>query len=288
MAEAVCHFLRVLTPETFTLENVRGYRRSCSYRLICDTLDALDYWFTSQVLNAADTGVSQTRERLFIIACREGFPPPLPTPTPWTGWYAAIEDLLPTLPESRFAPWQLKRLPEYLMSFLHPHTTADGSTPVRGVEEPAFAIQSTISKAISKAFIVEGSAAGEDNKFNLPVRKADEPVFTMRGSQNNPRAFLVDCQNNGNAETAGERGLTNRQSAEPSHTITGSQNKRTVRAWLEQGRVVIMTPRALGRFQSLPDWYELPTGKGANKVACVVIGNGVPCRLMETILRGLT
>ena len=30
--------------------------------------------------------------------------------TPWVGWYAAIEDILHTLPESKFAPWQIARL----------------------------------------------------------------------------------------------------------------------------------------------------------------------------------
>ncbi len=52
------------------------------------------------------------------------------------------------------------------------------------------------------------------------------------------------------------------------------------RAWLSRGRVVSMTPRALARFQSLPDSYVLPEKKS---LACKGIGNGVPCDLMRAV-----
>lgn len=42
-----------------------------------------------------------------------------------------------------------------------------------------------------------------------------------------------------------------------------------------------MIPRALARFQSVPDTYELPD---KDSLACTVIGNGVPCRLMEAVI----
>jgi len=37
---------------------------------------------------------------------------------PWVGWYAAIEDLIDTLPKTRPAPWQLARLPQELRETL--------------------------------------------------------------------------------------------------------------------------------------------------------------------------
>jgi site-specific DNA-cytosine methylase len=52
------------------------------------------------------------------------------------------------------------------------------------------------------------------------------------------------------------------------------------RAWLSQGRVVRMTPRALARFQAFPDTYALPDGAA---LACRVIGNAVPPLLMQRI-----
>ena len=55
-------------------------------------------------------------------------------------------------------------------------------------------------------------------------------------------------------------------------------------AWMKQGRVVSMTPRALGRFMTLPDWYVLPEKK---TLASKIIGNGFPCLAAEKILRQL-
>jgi len=39
-----------------------------------------------------------------------------------------------------------------------------------------------------------------------------------------------------------------------------------------------MTPRALARFQTFPDWYELPDTKS---LACRIIGNAVPPLAMK-------
>ena len=44
------------------------------------------------------------------------------------------------------------------------------------------------------------------------------------------------------------------------------------------------TPRVVARFQSFPDWYELPSKAG---LACTVVGNAVPSLLMSEIVRPL-
>jgi DNA-binding response OmpR family regulator len=71
---------------------------------------------------------------------------------------------------------------------------------------------------------------------------------------------------------ARDRGITVRSAAEPAFTTLSSAAKRPARAWLTHGRVVAMTPRALARFQGVPDSYLLPDRKA---LACRVIGNGV-------------
>jgi site-specific DNA-cytosine methylase len=63
-------------------------------------------------------------------------------------------------------------------------------------------------------------------------------------------------------------------------TLSAAAVKGPPRAWLEHGRVVQMTPRALARFQSAPDTYQLPQ---SNKLACRVIGNGVPSLLAQRV-----
>jgi site-specific DNA-cytosine methylase len=70
----------------------------------------------------------------------------------------------------------------------------------------------------------------------------------------------------------------------PVVTITASQPRHPFRAWLSQGRVVKMTPRALARFQSVPDSYVLPD---KSSLACTVIGNMVPSLMMQKIVEPL-
>jgi len=132
----------------------------------------------------------------------------------------------------------------------------------------------------SKAFIVEGSAAGEDNKFAMPVRMGDEPVFTMRAAQNNPRAFLITDQYDKPTSCADRRPQLF-CADEPSATVVAGHHR-----WIaaKSGRVVSMTPRCLARFQSFPDWYQLSGNKSLDSKG---IGNAVPPLLMEKIYRGL-
>jgi DNA (cytosine-5)-methyltransferase 1 len=217
MATAVCRALRAVQPRVFTLENVVGYQRFESFAMIGRTLNELGYIWHAASYNSADAGVPQTRRRLILRAVKDALLPPPPPPLPWVGWYAAIEDLIPTLPESRFADWQLKTLV----------ATVHGKA------------------AVPRAFIIGGQYQTPNGEDRVPQHRAgDRPIWT----------------------------------------ITGSEHGDT-RAWLSEGRVVAMTPRALARFQSIPDWYVLPEKKA---LACMVIGNGWPSlmarRLVESML----
>jgi len=215
LAAKVCEFITVLLPRVFTLENVYQYRNSQSWSTIAKTLlihgYALNYWH----VNMADYGVPQTRKRMIAIARRDGQAPMLPPAThdekpqaqlfgakrPWVGWYEAIEDLIPTLPDSEFAPWQLSRLPEEFNNQLVHGTNANGITANKYYEPAGVVVASLHSKAVM------------------------------------PRAFA-------------------------------------------NGRIVKMTPRALARFQSFPDSYELPE---SNSLACRIIGNAVPPLFMQRL-----
>lgn len=330
MAEAVCRALGTLKPDTFTLENVPGYRNSVSFRKIVKTLSDLGYWFDVDNLNAADFGVPQTRVRLWVRASRgllRGYPPPVK----WKGWYEAIEDLIDELPDAEFAPWQMARLPEAYkkgmniegnvfigganksQSFLdfaiehrptipgirngaEPMLTipADSATnncgrafifsgagntnfaevePGKGArfeEEPAHTVASDGGGRIPKAFIVPGG-----NATSFSVREADEPARTIESTNrtgNAPRAFILDGQTN-----EGER-ITVREGDEPIFTQSSTGSKRPARAYAG-GRVVKMTIKALGRFQTVPDTYIGLTTK--------INGNGVPCLMAQKILETL-
>lgn len=364
-AEGVCSFLRVLKPRFFTLENVRKYQRSESMARIRRALSECGYQWTEGVLNAADFGVPQTRERLILRAVLKGSVPPLrpthsekpmtaglfddvPLTPRWVGWYAAIEDLIDTLPSSKFADWQLKRLPvELLESVLVEMQNTVRDATLRTSAEPCHTLtasqcgrrQANIPRAIlmipngegssarqaagsaacltanhgmdkHRAFLMDGDAAGE--RWDT-VRLSKEPATTIKAAEGgrvfraflanesstmelraaagsaaaqvasgrnaNQRAFLVDGKP---ANYAGDLQIA--ESAAPTPTLTASMEKHPFRAWLEMGRVVSMTPRALARFQSVPDTYPLPDKAS---LATTIIGNGIPCLLAQRIFESL-
>lgn len=218
-------FIDVMRPHIFTLENVYQYRNFEAFGVIRAALERNGYMYDFANVNAADFGVPQSRRRLILRAVLGALLPPLPPPVPWVGWYEAIEDLVPSLPETQFAPWQLKR---------------------------------------------------------LPAMDAAEPVFTVTAG-GNIRAFVVSGgqsdYNDGDAAF-----VTSRNDNEPAFTVTAGEVKRPTRAWLAQGRVVKMSPRALARFQSIPDSYLLPEKAS---LACKIIGNAVPPLLMRKITKGV-
>lgn len=312
MAEKVAEFIRYLKPERVTIENVQGYKKFKAFALIIKALSDCGYMYDAPVLNCADFGVPQTRRRLVVRAVLGGFVPYLPPPVPWVGWYAAIADIIDTLPESQFAEWQLARLPEflttsiitrpkkgnpetergagyyaenypaptvmvenhYMKSFLFPgggNTNFLEAHPGKGAryqEEPSHTI-STLDGGgtMPRAFIVDGENGGRE----ITVRDGNFPMCTNSASQKGAhRAFLVDGKPR---NYAGELNIID--APMPMPTLTASQDKHPFRAWLSQGRVVKMTVQALGRFQSVPDWYVGLTPK--------ICGNGVPPLLAQRI-----
>jgi len=305
-AEGVCRWLRVCRPKAFVMENVTQYRDSDSYRLIMATLYRLGYLCTDDTCNAADYGVPQTRRRMIVRALLGQMPPPLkPTHynplaasedgglfaedtrgmTPWVGWYAAIEDILHTLPESKFADWQLKRLDPQLLNMasqklgsFYADTTTPRETGItcRAASEPVPSITASAFRRnvnIPRALLIEGDAAGDRPPT---CGTSAEPAFTLKTASGGRvhRAFLVN-------ETST---MEVREAAGTAASQVAAPRNMNQKAWLEQGRVVAMTPRALARFMSVPDWYALPT---KNSLAATVLGNGFCCFLSEVIMAQL-
>jgi site-specific DNA-cytosine methylase len=148
---------------------------------------------------------------------------------------------------------------------------------------PSFTITSQHNQLQNRAFIFSG--AGNTNlKEAEPgkgVRFADEPVHTIAVAGAGGRvmkAFVVSGENASSAKAIEED--------KPIFTLSSSQ-KAAHRAWLKYGHVVKMTPRALARFQSIPDSYILPD---VATLAGKVIGNGIPPKeyqaIAEAFIRG--
>jgi DNA (cytosine-5)-methyltransferase 1 len=147
------HFIRVVResrPRFFVMENVRGLLSAAArhrpllergpgypplapdeelgsaFRVIAQRLRQLDYRTVFDVLNSADFGTPQTRQRLLLLGSRDGEPLRMPEPThsregvgglrPWRTLRDAAGDLIDDAPEFyRFCPAKekfLKLVPE--------------------------------------------------------------------------------------------------------------------------------------------------------------------------------
>ena len=141
-------------------------------------------------------------------------------------------------------------------------TVSDSDDPVYTIPAPSDANR-------HRAFIMPNA-----NSTIAVIRYEDEPSSVQGNVDrvgNQPRAFLLGDQQQQIADVD-----------EPSNTIRALSNGgASPRAWLSQGRVVKMTPRALARFQSIPDWYILPDKV---KLACTIIGNMVPPLLYQRVI----
>lgn len=80
-------FVQALRPAAFLMENVFGlaYRNQSAafFNRLKEGISDLGYSLSYEVLNAADHGVPQNRQRLFLIGARDGRPLRLPKPTHW-------------------------------------------------------------------------------------------------------------------------------------------------------------------------------------------------------------
>jgi DNA (cytosine-5)-methyltransferase 1 len=275
LAQKVADFTIILQPRIFTLENVWMYRHSQSWGIIRETLYGLGYWMDVTHSNSADFGVPQTRKRMIVRAIKGAMVPYMPQPEAWQGWYAAIEDLIPSLPDSQFAPWQIDRLPEELKTIL----MAVGGEGSNYFEpgEPAQTITAAHGANKYRAFIVGDQYQTSNNGTPRTVQNKgrDCPVWTITASEHgDTRAFILG---------QGTRS-TPLLADNPSQTITANSNQTGVKAAVSPHRIVSMTPRALARFQSFPDWYKLPASR---TLACRGIGNAMPSVWYEKILKGL-
>ena len=287
LAEAVCRAIRDIQPATFSLENVIGYRHFDSYAAILAALTDLGYSYEAWTLNASNYGVPQTRKRLILLARRGTWHIQRPEPThvkggdmwlpAWIGWYEAIEDLLPTLPESAFADWQLARLGPLRTNVLA-HPNADNPRfPARIGHEPAFTV-ATFQAGMPRAFLMRSQNARQIG--GKEVLWSDAPAMTITAEEK-PRAFLVGGANTSEGQAAPGVGVSDQQ--EPSRCVNASNSIHS-RAWLSHGRVVALTPRALARLMSVPDSYMLPPKAS---LACRVLGNMVTPLMMQRIVESV-
>lgn len=186
----VCRFIKAWRPKYFTLENVIGYAHNKALHAIEDCLSAEGYWARRLVLDASEYGVPQSRVRLWIIASRlDVSVPVLPTPSRVKmGWYAAIQDLIPTLKESRLSPWQVAKLQERMPATHELLANSNtGSAVRRRPEQPAMTMGKSKDSCMQKVYLVNG----QDSK--TPIREALRPSATVTASAYKSMPKVLDA-----------------------------------------------------------------------------------------------
>lgn len=322
MAARVGEYIQLRQPKIVTLENVWGWRQSKSWESIHRVLVSCGYELGAWKVNMADYGVPQTRERMIVVARRDGFRPSIPLPTHtkisaaalgvlpifadmvlprWVGWYEAIADIVHTLPESKFAPWQIDRLLQSgIGSFLVDGQTNNGgeAITIRGHGEHRLIVAASADRRKVRAFVAPVQGL---HSTHFP---GDEPIQTISAAHDS-QEYRGMLMSGGNASGTGKRPWAG---DEPCFTLTASI---AIKESLPTGHVgdgiVSMTVRALARFQSFPDSYRFPTskkyrrktgelfalfpdegGRLNNRLSCKIIGNSVPPRFAAALYRHLT
>ena len=187
---------------------------------------------------------------------------------PWVGWYEAISDLLDDLPETEFAPWQLKRLPEHIKASAL--ISRQGNNLVNDVDRPSPTLTSEKTGSI-RAVLVGGGNTNTSELRDRPCSVQADPAYTVTGSSDRDRAYVIDGQT-GSYGTA----MTIRDQDRPAITLA---QKSMPKAYV--GRVIKLSPRCLARFNGLGDDYKLPTKQS---LACKVLGNMVMPLVMKAII----
>ena len=174
--EAVANIIRAKLPKYFMLENVWAYRDFESFKLIQDALAECGYYFQFYKFNLKDWGIAQSRDRLYGLGVRGGaFSAPQIPHLPIKGWYEAIEDLIPRLPETELAPWQQKKFPD-LLSEVNSCLIPDHSnwTKLISEEKPASVVRA--GHQTFKALIKRVGGGRTSDRLYTP----DEPAFAIR------------------------------------------------------------------------------------------------------------
>ena len=190
-------FYALFRPEYVILENVRSYAKSEVYIKFKNYLKDLGYEISfEEIVNCADYGVPQTRQRLITIFNYKNFPKINIKPThkkeEWVGWYSAIEDLIPNLREVNLTGKQLNSL-------------------------------SLKSKGFCNAKVVE--RVGVRNGVNK-IREDDEPIWTLKASLGSDgkganRGKVIDISINGVVKSLSVKCLARLQTFPDSYEFSG-------------------------------------------------------------------
>jgi site-specific DNA-cytosine methylase len=132
-AQQIAKVIREVQPPAVTIENVPGYNDFPPFQNIVSALKEAGYKYRILIVDAADYGAAQRRERLIVQAVRSGELPPVPEKTGPADWYEQTKDLLASAEESPMGPDELARIKSMIQK-----GTLDGTKPIITMGGSAF------------------------------------------------------------------------------------------------------------------------------------------------------
>ena len=258
--QLIGHFLRIVRdvrPKYCVLENVKGLTVGKHAQFLSELIDELkksdyDVLLPYKVLNAADYGVPQRRERLFLIAARKGQKLPA-YPMPKKG-KVTIREAIGDLPDAD----AFDRLWE------------DDSVPVRWQTRSCYAQR-------LRGMCPDDGNLGYDRTFNLDVLTAS---WRTRHGEVSQQRFLAAPQGETEPHSRFFKlawdGQSNTLRAGTDSARGGFTSPRPIHPVLPR----VITVREAARIHSYPDWFRFNKTKwhGFRE-----IGNSVPPLLARAV-----
>lgn len=268
--QLVWHYLKIIDqirPKVFLFENVVGLKsaKTGEGRMVIDELieafRELGYSVKWQVLNAADYGVPQRRNRLFLVGTTEGMIFEFPEPThhaegadgkrQWVSVHEALSDL-PSPNAEGIRSYSSQPTSEY-------QARMRASNPTGSVTEHEAPNLSELDKEIIRYVPVGGNY--RDVPDHVPSRRIQR--FKETGGR-------TTCYGRLRPEM-------------PAYTINTHFNRPNVGCNIHYAEPRLITVREALRLQSFPDDYILKSSTKRGKHT--VVGNAVPPLLAEALAR---
>ncbi len=238
---------KLIMPDWIVIENVRGLvemQKGFFLEEIFEDLNKLGYTINCKVLNAADYGVPQKRERVFIIGSLHGIA--FSFPSPLNGGYISVKDAIYDLPELS------NGCLEYKMNYRF-SPISNYSKKMRGKKK----------KSINN-YVTKNSDLVVKRYTHIP----------QGGNwQNIPEKLMSNYKDH----TRCHHGIYRRLSEnEPSVVIGNYRKNMLIHPTQNRG----LSVREAARLQSFPDWFEF---KGTPTSQQQQVGDAVPPLLAQAV-----
>lgn len=276
----LCRVIREVRPRYFVAENVKGILSANggnAVKLVAAAFLRLGYRVDWRMVNMADHGVPQTRERVIFVGVRAdqwrgSFR--FPAPTHRRKGDKKARQWLPLAVSLRDAVGDLPPPGEVQVGNMHGDAAAKQSRG--GVTSGYVNSQPRAADAPAHSQVASGPnaliVASRNDDYANPYRDAGQPSVAVVASE--PPEVVVSNHRPNKSAVSPTHSMSKRIALATDPAPTCVAEAPNVQPWMGDGAFLRrMTVRECARVQSFPDWYRFP---GSDRDGYRVIGNSVP------------